>query len=77
MNSTEPSSPLSTQELPTPSSENDDHNQSHEKYQSSNGQLEDSDPWAFLEQELEEFRKIVAELEQMKLQNRKPGIQNE
>ena len=40
--------------------------------QTSNGQVQhskrnDSDPWAFLEHELEEFKRIVAELENLKL----------
>ena len=38
----------------------------------SNGQVQqtrrrDSDPWAFLEHELDEFKRIVAELENLKL----------
>lgn len=38
----------------------------------SNGQVQhshrkDSDPWAFLEHELDEFKRIVAELENLKI----------
>ena len=40
--------------------------------QTSNGQVQhskrkDSDPWAFLEHELDEFKRIVAELENLKI----------
>ena len=31
------------------------------------------DTWAFLEKELEEFRRVVAELEELKLENSREG----
>ena len=71
MSSCEPSSPISIRGQSTSDLENTDKNQAH---LSTNGQHEDSDPWAFLEDELAEFRRIVAELEQIKLQDRQPGM---
>ena len=35
-----------------------------------------SDPWEFLEKELAEFKRIVAELEQIKMQNNRKGRRN-
>ena len=45
-----------------------------------NGQVQhskrkDSDPWAFLEHELDEFKRIVAELENLKLPAKTIGNQ--
>ena len=45
-----------------------------EESKSVNMPIDDPDPWAFLEKELEEFQKIVAELEQMKIQKSQPGM---
>jgi len=76
MSSSEPSSPSSTLETPTLTTENEIHDESDVESISNNTNLGDSDPWAFLEKELEEFKRIVAELEQLKLQNCKPGNLN-
>ena len=76
MSSSEPSSPSSTLETPTLTIENENHDEYDARDISNNTNLDDSDPWAFLEKELEEFKRIVAELEKLKLQNRKPGNLN-
>ena len=76
MSSSEPTSPSSTLETPSLSLEHEDHDESDVGHISNNTNLENSDPWAFLEKELEEFKRIVAELEQLKLKNCKPGNLN-
>ena len=72
MSSSEPSSPSSVLVLDatTPIFDKKD----HEESKSVNMPIDDPDPWAFLEKELEEFQKIVAELEQMKIQKSQPGM---
>ena len=72
MSSSEPSSPSSVVEATTAVLEKRNSNEST----SDNHVVDKSDPWAFLEKELEEFQRIVAELEQIKIQKSKSGKQN-
>ena len=69
MSSSEPSSPSSVLEVTTPILEKRDSIESKDD----NIAVDDSDPWAFLEKELEEFQRIVAELEQIKIQKNHSG----
>ena len=69
MSSSEPSSPSSVLEVTTPILEKRDSIESKDD----NIAVDDSDPWAFLEKELEEFQRIVAELEQIKIQKNQSG----
>ena len=72
MSSSEPSSPSSVLVLDATTPIIDKKDQEESK--SVNMPIDDPDPWAFLEKELEEFQKIVAELEQMKIQKSQPGM---
>ena len=72
MSSSEPSSPSSVLEATTPVLQKSNSNESS----SDNHIVNKSDPWAFLEKELEEFQRIVAELEQIKIQKSKSGKLN-
>ena len=69
MSSSEPSSPSSVLEVTTPIIEKRDNIESR----NDSNAADDSDPWAFLEKELEEFQRIVAELEQIKIQKSQSG----
>ena len=69
MSSSEPSSPSSVLEVTTPILEKRDSIESRDD----NNAVDDSDPWAFLEKELKEFQRIVAELEQIKIQKNQSG----
>ena len=71
MSSSEPSSPSSVLEA-TPVLEKSNSCESR----SDSHVVDKSDPWAFLEKELEEFQRIVAELEQIKIQKYKSGKSN-
>lgn len=71
MSSSEPSSPSSVLEVTTPILEKRD----SIELRDDNNAVDDSDPWAFLEKELEEFQRIVAELEQIKIQKRQSDFE--
>ena len=71
MSTSELSSPSSVLEATTPILQKRDGNE----FQSDLAQ-DDSDPWAFLEKELEEFQRICAELEQLKIQKCQSGNPN-
>ena len=73
MDSTTPSSPLSASNTTTSTIQNEYHNEYNESSPSSNLYPDNTDPWAFLEKELDEFKRIVAELEQIKLEDSQTG----